>query len=113
MRRFYLRQGGYLALLHTLYAGDFHFENLLAAGEHPMLIDLEALFHPSLIDYDPQRPDHLAQQAVDDSVLSVNMLPQRLQFAGANIAIDVSGMGAGERQNDAGQAARLGRRRHR
>ena len=95
--RFYTRQGGYLALLYALYAGDFHFENLLAAGEHPMLIDLEALFHPNLLDYDEGRPDHLAQQAIDDSVLSVSMLPQRLNFAGG-AAIDISGMGAGGRQ---------------
>ena len=46
VRRFYRRQGGYLALLHALDATDFHFENLIAAGEHPVLIDLEALFHP-------------------------------------------------------------------
>ena len=98
VERFYMRQGGYLALLYTLYAGDFHFENLLAAGEHPMLIDLEALFHPNLLDYDDRRPDHLAQQAIDDSVLSVSMLPQRLNFAAAGAAIDISGMGAGGRQ---------------
>jgi len=96
--RFYVRQGGYLALLYTLYAGDFHFENLVAAGEHPMLIDLEALFHPNLLDYDPTRPEHLAQQAIDDSVLSVSMLPQRLRFAGSAAAIDLSGMGAGGAQ---------------
>ena len=95
VERFYTRQGGYLALLYTLYAGDFHFENLLAAGEHPVLIDLEALFHPHLLDYDPARPEHLAQQAIDDSVLSVSMLPQRLRFAGSEAAIDLSGLGAG------------------
>lgn len=96
--RFYERQGGYLALLYVLYAGDFHFENLVAAGEHPVLIDLEALFHPNLLDYDPTRPEHLAQQAIDDSVLSVSMLPQRLRFAGSAAAIDLSGMGAGGTQ---------------
>ena len=46
VRRFYRRQGAYLALLYALDATDFHFENLIAAGEHPVLIDLEALFHP-------------------------------------------------------------------
>ncbi len=44
VERFYLRQGGYLALLYALEATDFHAENLIAAGEHPLLIDLEALF---------------------------------------------------------------------
>ena len=46
VRRFYERQGAYLALLYALEATDLHFENLIAAGEHPMLVDLETLFHP-------------------------------------------------------------------
>src|SRR3954463_13872996 len=36
VRRFYQRQGGYLALLSALAATDFHSENLIAAGEHPV-----------------------------------------------------------------------------
>ncbi len=47
-RPFYLQQGAYLALLYGLEATDFHHENLIAAGEHPVLVDLEALFHPLL-----------------------------------------------------------------
>ncbi len=46
LRRFYRRQGGYLALFYALEATDIHMSNIIAAGEHPMLIDLEALFHP-------------------------------------------------------------------
>lgn len=98
IERFYQRQGGYLALLHALNAADFHFENLIAAGEHPLLIDLEALFHPDMIDYDPTDPGQLAQQALDQSVLSIGMLPQRLQFHAAAAAIDISGIGGNERQ---------------
>jgi type 2 lantibiotic biosynthesis protein LanM len=98
VERFYQRQGGYLALLHALNAADFHFENLIAAGEHPMLIDLEALFHPDIMAYDPNDPGQLAQQALDQSVLSVGMLPQRLQFHAGAAAIDISGIGGNERQ---------------
>src|SRR5262249_22139482 len=46
LRRFYQRQGAYLALLYVLEATDLHCENLIAAGEHPVLVDLEAIFHP-------------------------------------------------------------------
>src|SRR5262249_9181522 len=60
VRRFYQRQGGYLALLYALEATDFHFENLIAAGEHPVLIDLEALFHPRLPRLDAAQADRLA-----------------------------------------------------
>ena len=98
IERFYQRQGGYLALLHALNAADFHFENLIAAGEHPMLIDLEALFHPDIMAYDPNDPGQLAQRALDQSVLSIGMLPQRLQFHAGAAAIDISGIGGNERQ---------------
>jgi hypothetical protein len=59
--RFYERQGGYLALLYALSATDFHFENLIAAGEHPVLIDLEALFHP----YFAEEETNSSNSAVD------------------------------------------------
>ncbi|HET9226922.1 MAG TPA: DUF4135 domain-containing protein, partial [Thermoanaerobaculia bacterium] len=48
VRRFYRRQGGYMALLYAIGGIDFHHENLIASGEHPVLVDLETLFHPDL-----------------------------------------------------------------
>jgi lantibiotic modifying enzyme len=51
--RFYEHQGSYLALLYALNAVDLHNENVIAAGEHPMLVDLEALFHPRVGGNDP------------------------------------------------------------
>ncbi|MDB9375177.1 type 2 lanthipeptide synthetase LanM [Nodularia sphaerocarpa] len=75
VKRFYQRQGGYLALFYALEATDFHFENLIAAGEHPVLIDLESLFHPRseiLI----TAADNLDREMVADSVLRVGLLPE-------------------------------------
>lgn len=48
LANFYFRQGGYLALLYALEAVDFHYENIIAQGEHPFLIDLESLFQPRI-----------------------------------------------------------------
>ena len=45
VRRFYERQGGYLAILYALEATDFTRENLIADGERPVLLDLET--HPA------------------------------------------------------------------
>ena len=42
LQRFYRRQGGYLALLYALGATDSHYENLIAAGEHPVLLAARA-----------------------------------------------------------------------
>lgn len=93
--RFYQRQGSYLALLHVLAATDYHYENIIAMGEHPILVDLEALFQPY---YDTGREqtkgtDLLAEQALTQSVLRVGILPHR-SWEHAHIAgIDVSGLG--------------------
>jgi len=93
VRRFYERQGGYLALLYAIEATDFHSENLIAAGEHPVLVDLESLFHP--------REEGVAAQSglqavetIVHSVLRVGLLPQRLWTNAESEGIDLSGLGA-------------------
>lgn len=95
VERFYRRQGGYLALLHVLAATDLHFENLIAAGEHPVLVDVEALFHPPL----PQAgdgQDDPALQAVEHSVLRNGLLPR--EWGQASATYDLSGLMAPDAQ---------------
>lgn len=91
--RFYERQGGYLALLHVLEATDFHYENLIASGEHPMLIDLESLFHPRpAVTGGPETPEKLS---IVHSVMRVGLLPQRLWGGEEDESgLDISGLGA-------------------
>jgi lantibiotic modifying enzyme len=43
---FYWRIGAILSLVHGLNGTDFHFQNRIAAGEQPVLVDLEALLYP-------------------------------------------------------------------
>ena len=76
VQRFYQRQGAYLALLYALEATDFHMSNVIAAGEHPLLIDLEALFHPR--DAEPALPplDLALDRAIYHSVLRLGLLPE-------------------------------------
>jgi type 2 lantibiotic biosynthesis protein LanM len=94
VRRFYERQGGFLALLYVIEAVDFHYENLIASGEHPVLIDLESLFHPRPAGGDETDSLHLAQALLDRSVLRTSLLPRRIWLGEAGDGIDVSGMGA-------------------
>ena len=94
--RFYLRQGGYLALLWLLQATDFHWENLIASGEHPILVDLEALFEPRTHELgttvDEARIGHLLEQ----TVLTTGLLPARSWTEGDGGGVDLSGLaGAG------------------
>jgi type 2 lantibiotic biosynthesis protein LanM len=98
IQRFYERQGGYLALLYALEATDFHYENLIAAGEHPVLIDLESLFHPRIGGVNITKSDQVANQRMAYSVLSVGLLPMRLWSNAEYEGIDVSGLGKTEGQ---------------
>jgi type 2 lantibiotic biosynthesis protein LanM len=90
IERFYQRLGGYLALLYTIEATDFHAENLLACGEHPMLIDLESLFQPRT-DLD-EGPASYGRMLFRHSVRRVGLLPQRLWSNEQNAGVDISGL---------------------
>jgi type 2 lantibiotic biosynthesis protein LanM len=96
--RFYERSGGYLALLYALAATDFHYENLLAVGEHPILIDLEALFHAAVFEADVRQASDIAGQSFLESVLGSGLLPVPIWSDRDAEAFDLSGLGA-----DAGQ----------
>lgn len=93
VQRFYERQGAYLALLYALEATDFHFENLIAAGEHPILVDLEALFHPRPEESALRRADLPAHKTMAHSVLRVGLLPQHHWSNAESVGIDLSGLG--------------------
>jgi type 2 lantibiotic biosynthesis protein LanM len=75
---FFRRAGAWLALFHCFAATDMHQENMIAAGDHPVPIDLEMLLQES------RRPkaEDPADQAVDtasqmlaNSVMAVGLLP--------------------------------------
>src|SRR5207302_9333772 len=48
-RRFYQRMGGMIAAAYLLKAVDCHRENVIAAGECPVLVDVDALWHVSAV----------------------------------------------------------------
>ncbi len=86
--RFYRRQGVLLALVHALDGTDVHYENLIAHGEHPVLVDLETLFHPTLrgaVHDDP------AAEVLATSVQRTLLLPRLM--LGEQAALDISGLG--------------------
>ncbi|GLW89741.1 type 2 lanthipeptide synthetase LanM family protein [Actinokineospora globicatena] len=83
---FYRRLGALLALVYTLDGTDMHCENLIACGDHPVLVDIETLFHPtSPITDDP------AGLALARSVHRTALLP--LVLLGDDGAVDISGVG--------------------
>jgi len=97
VERFYERQGGYLALLHLLHGSDFHCENVIAAGEHPVLVDLEALFHPQIATA-RRSVEGIASQGWAMSVLRTGLLPMPRRFVIDGQCLDRSGLGAAQAQ---------------
>ncbi len=93
LQRFYWRQGSFLALLHLLSAVDFHLENLIASGEHPVLVDLEALFHHRQPVEPGERARSRAWATLDQSIVSVGMLPIYLFGREGQAGLDMSGLG--------------------
>lgn len=73
--RRYHRRAGFLAyLVHWLQGIDFHRENVVAAGEHPMLVDLECLAHPLRLD-ETASINNMSASALSRSVLRTGLLP--------------------------------------
>lgn len=96
--RFAWRLGATTALLYLLRATDFHFENILASGERPIPIDLEALLH---VDKESAASGdnlvrNVASEFLTDSVLSVGILPNRVIRTrnGVSSMTDISAAGA-------------------
>ncbi|HWC26087.1 MAG TPA: type 2 lanthipeptide synthetase LanM [Solirubrobacteraceae bacterium] len=87
--RYFARLGAQLAVLHALRGIDFHHENVLAAGEHPVIVDLEGLFHPRLGGARAREVDPLVAETGMDCVLRVGLLPR----ADVAFGIDISGLG--------------------
>jgi len=96
VRAFYRRQGALLALLQLLNATDCHNENLIASGAHPVLIDLETLFH-NLPPASRGRggANAVRQEIYGELVIRTGLLPQKLFGPEGNA--ELSGLsGAGE-----------------
>lgn len=91
LARFYQRHGSMLALLFVLEATDFHSENLIAMGEHPVFVDLESLFRGST----EAKFDSASEAAsiLFDSVLRVGLLPQREWSLDGSSSVERSGLG--------------------
>lgn len=87
---FYWREGVLLAALHALRAVDVHCENLIADRDQPVLVDVEALFHPILPFAHATGADPAAQ-GLAASVHRIALLPRIV--VEENGVLDRSGMG--------------------
>ncbi len=97
-QRFYQRAGMLLCLTNALGGTDFHFENLIASGEQPMLIDLETLTElrvkPMSDSWETAAAETIANQQIWDSVLRTGLLPLWEFSPNRRLAYDISALGS-------------------
>jgi type 2 lantibiotic biosynthesis protein LanM len=80
LSEYHRNAGGLLCLLYLLRATDCHFQNLIACGVDPVLVDAEMLFQPSL-------------QASDAWTVTRTGLIPNFRFGPGGETYDVSGLG--------------------
>ena len=101
VQAFFYRAGMLLCLVYALEGTDCHQENLIAAGEHPVLIDHETLLQPRIRYFGPrgeEGPLTLAgQYFYEDSVFRTALLP-RWEIRPTGESYDSSGLGGTEVQ---------------
>jgi type 2 lantibiotic biosynthesis protein LanM len=99
---YFLRVGMLLCLLYVLGGTDMHNGNLIACGEHPILIDLETVTAPGypfqmwstgLLASSPQPEE---PHCLGHTVLRTGLLPEWSSSGNDNHACDISGLGGVE-----------------
>jgi type 2 lantibiotic biosynthesis protein LanM len=78
-QRFFRRAGAWLALFHCFVANDIHQENIIAAGEYPVPIDLETILQSTIEEHGAGDPEaqafDFATEKLANSVTMVGLLP--------------------------------------
>jgi len=99
VENYYRRFGQICAVIYMLRGNDIHYENIIAHGEYPVLIDVETLFqHQGDV---INRPDNAASDVYIDSVSSVGgtaMVPIITFNQGNSKGIDISALGGKEQE---------------
>lgn len=96
VHRFYERHGGLLAVMFLLAGNDCHSENVVAAGEHPFLIDVETLFRAPFTTTTARSNIGSVESR---TVIGVGLLPQLQLATSESPGVDLSGIGGRGGQN--------------
>lgn len=97
LARFFGRSGALLCLVHILEGTDCHYENVVAHGEYPVLVDCETLLHHRFagdIGEGGTAMD-MAHRLVESSPLRTGYLPHWNLSHDRTVAYDISALGGG------------------
>ncbi len=90
--KYYYRYGELIALMYLLNGNDVHYENVIACGEFPVIIDLETLF-ANAVGFETSIPlDTSLTERMRTSVASSIMLPSKMRIDAHGNIVDLSGV---------------------
>ena len=98
IERFFVRYGAQIALIYLLGGTDLHSENVVAHGDYPILVDLEALFQTPLLPKEVRGATASGWRALRTSVMGALLLPLPMSMAEDGNWIDISALGHREEQ---------------
>ncbi|MFC0493280.1 Lantibiotic modifying enzyme [Listeria grayi] len=93
IKRYFYRVGAYSALFQLLQTSDLHYENIIAAGEYPLFIDLETLVSVKAKKKAQETVLDLFYNEVNGSIIGSLLFPQ--QLIGSQKTADLSGLTGG------------------
>jgi type 2 lantibiotic biosynthesis protein LanM len=98
--RYYERAGMLLCLFYMLEGTDCHYENIIASGEYPVLIDAETLMHHRARAAVPEAENAQKEafERLGHSVLRSGLLPRWELSADRQTAYHISGLGEADEQ---------------
>ncbi|WP_370695802.1 type 2 lanthipeptide synthetase LanM family protein (plasmid) [Priestia megaterium] len=88
VNQYYYRMGAYIAIFHLLRSNDMHYENVIACGSTPHIIDLETLFSNSAFS---EKILQYPRRELLKTVLSSGILPTGQVFS-SRVDFDPSGL---------------------
>lgn len=89
VRRYYRRAGILLGISYMTYLNDCHFENVIAHGAHPVIVDTETILHPLL---NSDEGVSLAEHETIDSVMWTGLLPRKLDSPTGEGEVNIGGL---------------------
>lgn len=98
LKNFYNELGCILCILYIFRANDVHYENIIAYGSHPVLIDIETLIHNILVPIDNKTAEDEIIQLLERSVRRVGILPTMIWGKRGQKGVDISAIGGFENQ---------------
>lgn len=93
-RRYYARMGMLICIAYALGSADLHYDNIIASGECPVIVDCEMVVYPRLepfpeVQWDDQSE---ASKAGVHTTLASSLLPRWEVWGDSQYAFDLSGM---------------------